>query len=158
MKKIILSLLIINFGPSIFAQDGSQKIAIYRWNHGKDWVEARENEEANMIKFGYKNKTFVCNLFADPQVGTIPINRWLNAKTGDWVSVPESSSEDMQRFGYTSKILLGYGYALKRNNTYAIYRWELPSTGDWVTVPAFESEKMLEFGYTHKTFVAFTPF
>ncbi|MBK9509944.1 MAG: hypothetical protein IPO04_11000 [Cytophagaceae bacterium] len=113
MKKIILSLLIILICVSIYAQNGSRKIAIYRWNHGNDWVDARENEEANMKKFGYINKTYVCNLFADPQVGTIPINRWLNSKTGDWVSVAESSSEDMQRFGYTSKILLGYGYPLK---------------------------------------------
>jgi hypothetical protein len=157
MKKIILLLLVIHFGKSIFAQDSPKKIAIYRWNHGDDWVEAKESEEAKMVKFGYINKTYVCSLFADPQVGTVPINRWLNSKTGDWATVPESASDDMQRFGYTSKILLGYGYDMRKPNTLTIYRWELPSTGDWVTVPADQSDKMLEFGYTHKTFVAFTP-
>jgi hypothetical protein len=155
MKTVGLFIMLI---ASVFGQYDSKIISIYRWNHGNDWVDAREDEEANMVKFGYKNQTFVCKLYAEPKEGTVPINRWLNAKTGDWVSVPEAASEDMQRFGYTSKILLGYGYQTKKPNTYAIYRWELPSTGDWVTVPAFESDKMLEFGYTHKTFVAFTPF
>ncbi len=158
MKNVIISILAIFSFQAAFAQKSPKKVAIYRWNHGKDWVDAREVEESNMIKFGYENKTFVCYLFADPQVGTVPVNRWLNAKTGDWVSVPESASEDMQRFGYTSKILLGYAYASKKANTSAIYRWELPSTGDWVTVPASQSDKMLEFGYTHKTLVAFAPF
>ena len=155
MKKIGLLLLLAS---SVYAQSDAGIISIYRWNYGNDWVDAKEDEAANMIKFGYKNQTFVCKLFAEPKEGTIPISRWLNAKTGDWVSVAESASADMQRFGYTSKVLLGYAYPNKRPNSYAIYRWELPSTGDWVTVPGFETDKMLEFGYTHKTFVAFTPF
>lgn len=158
MKTTIITLIaIVAMAINSNAQPTTKLTAVYRWNHGNDWVEAREDEESNMIKFGYINKTFVCYLFSEPQTGTVPINRWNNAKTGDWATVPENASNDMQRFGYVSKILLGYAYSSRKPNTSAIYRWELPSTGDWVTVPASQSEKMLEFGYTHKTFVAFTP-
>jgi hypothetical protein len=159
MKKQItlyVLLTLLAAGMTTAAQS-QEKIAIYRWNHGNDWVEARDDEGEKMAGFGYKNKTFVCYLYQYPQEGTVAINRWHFQKTDDWVTVREDESSNMERFGYNSKILLGYAYPSPRRNTTPINRWNLVATGDWVTVPESASNSMQTFGYTNKTLVAYTP-
>jgi hypothetical protein len=156
MKTILTMIIALSLSLSAYSQN-AQKVAIYRWNINKDWVEARQEEGETLAGYGYKNKTFVCYLFREPQEGTVAINRWNLASTGDWVSVPESASADMERFGYTSKILLGYAYPSPKANTVAINRWYLDRDKDWVTVPESASPNMQRFGYINKTLVAYTP-
>lgn len=156
MKTILKTITFLYFSLSAYCQN-SEKTAIYRWNIKKDWVEARADEGETLAGYGYKNKTFVCFLFKEPQEGTIAINRWNLSSTGDWVSVPESASADMEKFGYTSKILLGYAYPTPKANTVAISRWYLERDKDWVTVPENASADMQRFGYINKTLVAYTP-
>ena len=159
MKKRI-HLLIAALGllvalPAVaIAQD---KVAIYRWNLGNDWVEARADDEAGMLNAGYTHRTFVGYLFREPVEGTVAINRWHFVKTDDWVTVREDESSSMVRFGYTDKVLLGYAYATPRSNTVPLNRWNLIKTGDWVTVPETASADMQRFGYTNKTLVAYAP-
>ena len=136
---------------------GQEKIAIYRWSHGNDWVEARADEQANFEKWGYGNKTLVGYLFKEPVDGSVAISRWVNLKTNDWMTVREDESTATEGKGYTSKVLLGYAYPTPRSNTMPINRWLLPATGDWVTVPESASADMQKWGYTNKTLVAYTP-
>ena len=157
MKKLLLfSVFTMSLG--INQMNGqAKKIAIYRWNHGNDWADAREDETPNMEKWGYINKTFVCYLYTEPMNGTIGISRWLLPSPEDWVTAREDESDNLNKWGYKSKILLGYVFQNPRSNTMPISRWNLEKTGDWVTVPETSSAKMQEFGYVSKVLIGYTP-
>ncbi len=156
MKTITTLIIALSMSLSAYCQN-TEKVAIYRWYINKDWVDARDDEGEKLVGWGYKNKTFVCYLFKEPQNGTVAINRWNLVSSGDWVTVPESASADMERFGYTSKILLGYAYPVPRANTVAINRWFLERDQDWASSPESASADVQRFGYINKTLIAYTP-
>jgi hypothetical protein len=155
MKKRIL-IFLLGISSTAMAQ---QKVAIFRWYHNgdTDWVDARANEEENLLKWGYTNRTFVCYLFKEPQDGTVAITRWTLLRDKDWVSVPGTSDASMQQFGYESPIILGYAYPSPRANTIPTYRLYLERDKDWVTAPESSSSAVQGYGYINKTLVAYTP-
>ena len=93
MKTILTIIIALSMSLSAYSQS-TEKVAIYRWNYGDDWVDARDDEGEKVAGYGYKNKTFVCYLFKEPQAGTVAINRWNFDK--DWATATEDESAKLQ--------------------------------------------------------------